>query len=299
MNGWTFTKVFKINGRLLVADTIEQAIKLFHLYSDVDIRSIDQVCGSGFHDYDALIAEPVVCSSKGWELTHITFTGVDVWTDIDRLVDIQRRYPKAEFGVLMSRNWLENGNRYPSPEVIENLHGRGLRLSAHLCGSLAREMLYDGAFSSMENPFYKLLHDLGIFKRIQLNVSGCEEKPIYDIAPYPMEEIIIQQGDDHSLFEHCYINGGEHIAMLLDKSGGLGIDTPIGAPAYAPKVHLGFAGGINPDNVIEKMSHITHLPVGRFWIDMESGVRTNDRFDLDKVEDVCKKVYDEFLNAKA
>lgn len=283
----------------MVADTIEQAIKLFHLYSDMDIRSIDQMCGSGFNDYDVLIAEPVVCSSKGWELTHITFTGVDEWTDINRLIDIQRRYPKAEFGVLMSRNWLENGNRFPSPEVIENLHGRGLRLSAHLCGSLARGMLYDGFFSSLENPFYMLLHDLDIFKRIQLNVSGCEEMPIYDIAPYPMEEIIIQQGDDHSLFEYCYINSGEHIAMLLDKSGGLGIDTPIGAPAYAPKVHLGFAGGINPDNVIEKMSHITHLPVGKFWIDMESGVRTNDRFDLDKVEDVCKKVYDEFLNAKA
>jgi phosphoribosylanthranilate isomerase len=81
--------------------------------------------------------------------------------------------------------------------------------------------------------------------------------------------------------------------------GGLGIDTPISAPAYASKVHLGFAGGINPDNVIDKMDEITSLPVGRFWIDMESGVRTDDRFDLDKVEDVCKKVYDEFLTVKS
>ena len=297
MNGWTLTKVFEINGILVVADTIEQAIELFHLYDSTDIRSVDQVSG-GYKKFAALIAEPAVCNSQGWELTHITFTGVDEWTDINRLVDIQHRYPKAEFGVLMSRKWKENGNRYPSPETIGNLYGRGLRLSAHLCGSLARGMLYDCAFSSMENPFCKLLHDLGIFKRIQLNVSDCKEEPIYDIAPYPMEEIIIQQGDDHSLFEQCYVNSGKHIAMLLDKSGGQGIDTPIGAPAYAQKVHLGFAGGINPDNVIEKMSHITHLPVGRFWIDMESGVRTDDRFDLDKVEDVCKKVYDEFLTEK-
>lgn len=301
MNGCTFTKVFKINGKLVVADTIEQAIELFHLYSEMDIKSINQVCGSGFNDYDALIAEPVVCSSKGLELTHITFTGVDAWTDIDRLVDIQRRYPKAEFGVLMSRNWLENGVRYPSPETIEDLHGRGLRLSAHLCGSLAREFLYNGDLSSMENPFYNLLHDPDMFKRMQLNVSGCENIPTHDFAPYPMEEIIIQQGDDHRVFEHSYfLHSGGLCAMLLDKSGGLGIDTPLGAPpAYAPKVHLGFAGGINPDNVIEKMSHITHLPVGKFWIDMESGVRTEGLFDLDKVEDVCKKVYDEFLNAKA
>ena len=297
MNGWILTKVFEINDMLVVADTIEQAIELFHLYDNTDIRNVKQVSGS-YKKFDALIAEPAVCNSQGWELTHITFTGVDEWTDIDRLVDIQRHYPKAEFGVLMSRKWKENGNRFPSPEVIENLHGRGLRLSAHLCGSLARGMLYDCAFSSMENPFCKLLHDLGIFKRIQLNVSDCKEEPIY-IAPYQMEEIIIQQGDDYGLFEQCYINSGKHIAMLLDKSGGQGIDTPISAPAYAQNVHLGFAGGINPDNVIEKMREITRLPVGRFWIDMESGVRTDDRFDLDKVEDVCKKVYDEFLNIKA
>ena len=290
--------MFEINSRLVVADTIEQAIELYHLYSELDIRNIKQVLGEHLN-YNALIAEPIVCSSQGWELTHITFTGVDEWTDVNRLVDIQRRYPKAEFGVLMSRKWSVNGNRYPAPEVIENLHGRGLRLSAHLCGSLAREMLYEHAFSNMEDTFSKLLRSSCIFERIQLNVSGFNGKPTHAIAPYQMKEIVIQQGDNCSLFEHCYITSGEHIAMLLDKSGGRGIDTPISAPAYAPNVHIGFAGGINPDNVIDKIHDITSLPIRRFWIDMESGVRTDDRFDLDKVEDVCKKVYDEFLTVKS
>ena len=298
MNGWTLTKVFEVNGKLVVADTIEQAIGLYQLRGDVDIRNVKQVYG-GLNNYDALIAEPVSCSCHGWNLTHITFTGVDEWTDIDRLVDIQHRYPKAEFGVLMSRNWQKNGNRFPSPAVIENLYGRGLRLSAHLCGSLATGFLYDCAFSSLEQPFWNILHNLEMFQRIQLNVSGCKEKPEYDIAPYPMEEVIIQQGDDLNLFEQLYITSGDHIAILLDKSGGRGVDTPIEAPAYASKVHLGFAGGINPDNVIDKMNEITSLPVGRFWIDMESGVRTDDRFDLDKVETVCKKVYDNFLSVNS
>ena len=299
MNGWTLTNVFEINGRLTVADTVEEAISIYRRWSPTEeIRKISQVYG-GTDNYNALIAEPVVCSCQGWDLTHITFTGVDEWTDIDRLVSIQQRYPKAEFGVLMSKHWNENGNRYPSPEFIGNLHGRGLRLSAHLCGSLARDVLRWGGFSNVGEPFYTLLKVLVLFNRIQLNVGAYKEATNYDIAPSPLEEVIIQQGDDRQLFEQCYINSGEHIAILLDKSGGLGIDTPIGFPPYAHRVHVGFAGGINPDNVIDKMNIITTSSlVGKFWIDMESGVRTDDRFDLDKVEDVCKKVYDEFLTEK-
>lgn len=299
MNGWTLTNVFEINGRLTVADSVDEAISIYRRWSPTEkIRKISQVYG-GTNNYNALIAEPVVCSCQGWDLTHITFTGVDEWTDIDRLVSIQQRYPKAEFGVLMSKHWNENGNRYPSPEFIGSLHGRGLRLSAHLCGSLARNVIQMGFSGGIDEPFRTLLHD---FRRAQLNVSGCKEAINYDtnfIDSYPLEEVIIQQGDDRQLFEQCYINSGEHFAILLDKSGGMGIDTPICFPPYAHRVHVGFAGGINPDNVIDKMNIITTSSlVGKFWIDMESGVRTDDRFDLDKVEDVCKKVYDEFLTQK-
>ena len=298
MNGWTFTKVFKINGKLVVADTIEQAIELFHLYSDMDIRSIDQVCGSGFNDYDALIAEPVVCSSQDWELTHITFTGVDDDTDFKRLVSIQQRYPKVEFGVLVSRKWLENGKRYLSPFKAKELRGLGLRLSAHLCGSIARHVLHTGGFSST-GDFSEIID---MFSRVQLNVSNYDEPESISpyILPSPLQEIIIQQAFNHNTFILCRIASGDCISILLDESGGKGIENPFCMPSYLHNVHVGFAGGINPDNVVAKIQEITSLPsVNRFWIDMESGVRTDDRFDLDKVEDVCKKVYDEFLNAKA
>lgn len=297
MNGWTLTKVFEINGRLVVADDVVEAISIYGRYAPTDeIRKISQVSG-GTNNYNALIAEPVVCSCQGWDLTHITFTGVDEWTDIDRLVSIQQRYPKAEFGVLLSKHWDENGNRYPSPEFIERLRDRGLRLSGHLCGSLARDVLTLGGFHNVAKPFASLLD---IFQRVQLNVSGCKDAMPNYIIPGPLDEIIIQQGDDSRLFEQCYINNGEFIAILLDKSGGLGIDTPIGFPLYAYRVHVGFAGGINPDNVIDKMKMITTSSlVGKFWIDMESGVRTDDRFDLAKVEDVCKKVYSHFINESA
>lgn len=146
MNGYNLTKVFEINKHLVVADSIEQAIALFHLFTVDDVRDVRQVGSTEcmLTNYNAIIAEPVTCSCRQWELTDITFTGVDEQTDIDRLVSIQERFPKAEFGVLMSRHWQDNGPRFMSPESIEKLRGRGLRLSAHLCGGFARNVFRMG-----------------------------------------------------------------------------------------------------------------------------------------------------------
>ena len=46
MNGWTITKVFRVNGKLTVARTIEEAIALYRKYAapnTVDVRSVEQV----------------------------------------------------------------------------------------------------------------------------------------------------------------------------------------------------------------------------------------------------------------
>lgn len=48
MNGWTITKVFRVNGKLTVADTIEKAIELYRKYAspnEVEITSVEQVKG--------------------------------------------------------------------------------------------------------------------------------------------------------------------------------------------------------------------------------------------------------------
>ena len=293
MNGYTLTKVFEINKTLVVADSIEEAIRVYKLRSpEADIRQIHEVSGSDYASgCFAILEKPAVHSVRSWELTHITFTGVDEWTNIDELVDIQRRYPKVEFGVLVSRKWQENNDRYMSPEQVKELQGHGLRLSAHFCGSLAREVFNMGGFTEIHGAYD------GMFDRVQLNVATCTDVAPTCIMPGPLKEVIIQQGSNLSIFEQCHIASGDHVSVLLDKSGGQGIDTPIEVPLYAQKVHVGFAGGIGPDNVIDKLKQITSSPnIGKFWIDMESSVRTYDTFDVCKVDEVCKKVYEEFLN---
>ena len=69
-------------------------------------------------------------------------------------------------------------------------------------------------------------------------------------------------------------------------SGGEGIETHV--IAFAGK-KIGYAGGINANNVAEKLTFLMENDqVGDFWIDMESGVRTDDWFDIDKVVKVLE-----------
>ena len=78
----------------------------------------------------------------------------------------------------------------------------------------------------------------------------------------------------------------EHISVLLDASGGQGINTDIEILNLPNKV--GYAGGINPDNVADKLTYLLDNCTSPFWIDMESGVRTNDWFDVEKVKQVLR-----------
>ena len=98
-------------------------------------------------------------------LKHVSFADIDRNTDSEELRRIQDEFPMVEFGVLMSCNWFENGNRYMSPSDIERFSG--LSLCGHLCGKMARDFmkgdvgLLDGTY-----PYWKTM-----FKRIQVNVA--------------------------------------------------------------------------------------------------------------------------------
>ena len=218
--------------------------------------------------------------------TKVTFTGIDERTDVKRLVRLQKKYPFVEFGVLTSYNWDKNGNRYLPPQLIPSLHGCGLNLSLHLCGSLA----HDAAEGCWNRVNHHVCNSLDAFKRVQLNVAQRSDNPIR-IASTPNRhtELIIQQtADNTSLYEAsawvcCGSTGG--VSLLLDASGGRGIDTPL--EVWESTGKIGYAGGFNPDNIAEKLSFLMqNIRKGEFWIDMESGVRSDDWLDLDKVEQV-------------
>ena len=126
------------------------------------------------------------------------------------------------------------------------------------------------------------MHD---FDRIQVNFrpSWYNYGALRGLAEAIGRPIICQHRD-----QYMFPDQDPRLQFLYDRSGGRGVP-----PKRLPKWHesngfVGYAGGIGPGNVIDVLKGIT---AEDFWIDMESGVRTDDWFDLDKVEDVCRQVY--------
>ncbi len=233
------------------------------------------------------------------KLTKVTFTGVDERTDVKRLVRLQKKYPFVEFGVLLSYDWHENGNRFLDPIILPILRDRGLNLSAHFCGQAAIDVAAGKKFK-MEGL---LGNNARIFRRCQLNLRADRYlSELRRLAPIPyIDEVIIQMHTPELCQQFLGGQRPRFASYLLDSSCGRGIDTPIKLITY-PGVHIGYAGGIGPDNVAEKLRTLLEYPSDEnFWIDMETRVRTEDWFDLDKVEqvlDICDCLIKEYSPSK-
>ena len=76
----------------------------------------------------------------------------------------------------------------------------------------------------------------------------------------------------------------ERITGLWDRSGGRGIAAIGEWPTTPAGLRMGYAGGLGPSNIAEAVRRVREIGGTVTWLDTESGVRTNDRFDLEKVE---------------
>lgn len=219
----------------------------------------------------------------------ITFTGIDVHTNIDNICQLQDHYPFIEFGLLVAQSRQGKENRYPDLYVLPHeLEDRGLNLACHVCGSLAKECLTEG-FDGL-NKY--LGGKLNIFNRVQLNVSDMREiPPSFNLyLDYGPDEVIIQQHPDKPLIVDRLANYTVNVSVLFDASGGRGLETGF-KPVRLPKFRTGYAGGINPTNAAERFFELTESDIlDDFWIDMESGVRTDDWFDISKVKAVLESI---------
>jgi hypothetical protein len=202
----------------------------------------------------------------------ITFTGIDARTDLSRCEALSARYP-IEWGILFGGN--PEKNRYPEEDVIDRARAADIRRSAHLCNAFADKINSGRSFD--------LIH---FFERLQVNrVAGCYDLgALAEMAAETATEVIIQH---RSMDFPAPVPG---LAFLQDQSGGRGVLPSYWARPHDPEQLVGYAGGLNPENVADA---VRHMPAREFWIDMETGVRTDDWLDLDKCEAVCRAVFGE------
>jgi len=224
----------------------------------------------------------------------VTITGASDGVDPSILDMIARDYPFVEWAILFSQS-REGQPRYPTAAWREKFYwatynrGDAYTIAAHLCGKSV-----DAFLASYE--YFKNEVTMG-FDAIQFNKLTAENKSeIFTFAKSveTEQDILLQYNDNtnvllNGLFEE---DVPENIRLLLDASGGKGKsykDTggwPDVPEPFSSNLAYGYAGGINEDNVEEVLEeiHKKHEGVeGWTWIDLESGARTDDMFDIGKV----------------
>jgi len=251
-------------------------------------------------------------------ITRITITGADDTVKPQDLMELSGRYPKVEWGILMSKKQ-QGGPRFPSMEWIDTLRilkerrevGQPeMNLSCHLCGAYVREFLQTGLLDGMPIPIWDM------FDRVQLNTHGephrwnahnvdstirmySQRSPV----EYHAKEFIFQYDDVNTdLIEAVAKYYPEplkaNFSTLFDGSHGAGV-SPNQWPQHLAFIRCGYAGGLGPDNLMEQLPRIHAASGGaEVWVDMESKVRNlNDDFDLGKVVQ-CLDIFEEYTQAR-
>ena len=195
-----------------------------------------------------------------------------------------------------------------------------ISIALHICGQAAKDCLQ--VTEPSDERFATLKALIPSFDRVQLNINLKEfeldwlKKSIEIVdrgwsnamVGWKLESLgkeykrpfIIQYNDNNAAMIDFilprYLNTYLHV--LKDASGGKGVVIDdFSIPKAATRCGIGFAGGLNVCNVPRALmkSHDSVMaanveghnnnPV--YWIDMESGVRTDDKFDLQKVREVA------------
>lgn len=208
----------------------------------------------------------------------VAFTGADDPALLPGMIALSKRYP-IEWGMLLDEAQ-EGSPLFPDVEARrEMLAAPGLRWAAHVCGDQARRIADAPETATI---------DLQGFTRVQINhgFAGSSPAQIANTIAFGRSRGLRAMLQSLSCFP-----AEPRLDWLFDVSFGRG-----NRPAHWPALDLagpfcGYSGGINPGNVEATLAAIAAPPGAGYWIDMESGVRSEGAFDLAKCEAVCRSVY--------
>jgi hypothetical protein len=206
----------------------------------------------------------------------ITFTGVDHAGLLPGMRNLSRRFP-IEWGVLIDPEQ-EGSPLYPGTGERQLIQASGLRLSAHICGPAAQSIVR-GHDSKL---------NLQGYSRIQINHSrnGANELAILNSQAFGDRWNIRVALQCQDAFP-----ADSRVDWLYDVSFGTGT-MPVTWPAIVCAQPLcGYSGGLGPKTIADLLGQFPVAIGVPFWIDMESGVRTDGLFDLQKCTTVCELVF--------
>lgn len=247
----------------------------------------------------------------------VSITGADDAVRIEDLVALSHHFPFVEWAILhfpAKEGKARNPTAAWRAKLASARREHGLKTALHLCDEHVFWMLLSTTYDK-HLPFIE--NDLRVYDRVQVNINARgkgftsgEVVSVYTTLACHGARLILQQHDGTTTAIETYLSGmslgslarsahAGDISVLLDASRGKGIAPDTWAPPLVragQPLHTGYAGGISPEN-IEAVLDATESavreygqPDARYWLDMETGVRTDNQFDLKKVEQVLSAV---------
>jgi len=228
-------------------------------------------------------------------LNKVTVTGADDSVDINKMFEIQEKYPFVEWGILLSEKYsLKDGvGRFPSKKWLQELINTNsisrtkLNLSGHICGKWVTKTLL-GEFPRLDT-IHGNFQDY--FSRFQLNTHAEYHNVdfeklgiILNTLQSKFQGVIFQLDGVNDIMIPMWKRNYRNISGLFDLSHGAGI-LPSEWPKPIPGMYCGYAGGLSPENVVKQMEKILVVNGDNdMWIDAETQLRSTDNrvFDLDK-----------------
>jgi len=133
---------------------------------------------------------------------------------------------------------------------------------------------------------------------VQINIPWPKPEDITQVrAMYPKLRIILQVSEFSQLEEKIKEYGDNIDYVLIDPSRGRGIELDINEAARLytlidsiSSAKVGFAGGFSPENVEERITSLKEkLGKNDFCIDAQTGLRSGEYLDMEKVERYLRK----------
>jgi phosphoribosylanthranilate isomerase len=214
----------------------------------------------------------------------ITFTGVDIKTDISRVNRLSERY-NVEWGVLYSPS-KKDDDRYSSYETVSELVNKIHKPALHLCGKAINQLI------NIDGDLELLLRDMFVNdNRVQLNtnlssLSKTKLKTLINYIEIKSNKFILQFNENNKDYISLF---PENVDVLYDASGGNGLEINEYLPPISNRF-CGYAGGLGEENITEAVTKADKVS-NNYWLDMESKIRTDGYLDLNLCETILEKVY--------
>lgn len=216
---------------------------------------------------------------------------LNAFSDIDlhQLLNLLKNYKvdNLELSTAFSLKYLNGYNRFANVEFINNfnktLKENNIKTSIHLFGELANiignqkvsneiiNLINWNLLNRIQLNRYSVNIDIALENLSKLNFSGRlilpANKKDFDIIEFPLDDSV------DWLYDCSHGKNKEINFYPIDK-----LENRIG--------NISYAGGINFNNIIEISQNISNLyPYQKsFYLDIESGIRENDKICFEKIK---------------